>query len=326
VPYSAPFIAPAPVTTTIKLQGDLSVKFIFISHKRGRSYSVTLGLWAKALLALCGVGLPCGVAALLVLNFAQVSRLLNQHEATWSDSRNTSLEARNQQAKVNALAMRVAELQAKLMRLDALGERISSKSQLDLNEFDFSRTPGVGGPQSEQAPRIFELSELNALVDHLSARLEGRQHQLEYLDEWVSQQKFDNEALVAGAPVKDGFRSSEFGWRSDPFTGQSEMHEGVDFSAPEGSEIMAVASGLITWSADKTGYGNLVEINHGNGFKTRYGHCKKNLVHIGDMVQKGQVIALLGNTGRSSGPHVHFEVYKNNRVVDPASYIRTTVP
>jgi len=287
---------------------------------------VTFGLWAKALLALCGIGLPCGVAALLVLNMAQVSRFLDQPEATWTDPLSAALEARDQQAKVNALAMRVAELQAKLMRLDALGERISSNAQLDLKEFDFGQSPGLGGPVGDHTTRLYALSELNALVDQLSARLENRQHQLEYLDEWVSQQKFASDALVQGIPVKEGYRSSEFGWRTDPFTGQPELHEGVDFSAAEGSEIKAVASGLVTWSAEKTGYGNLVEINHGNGFKTRYGHCKKNLVHIGDMVQKGQVIALLGNTGRSSGPHVHFEVYKNNRVVDPASYIRTTVP
>lgn len=302
------------------------MKFILINHKRGRTYSVTCGFWAKALLALCGIGLPCGVAALLMLNLSQVSRFLAQPETAWTDPLSTALEARDQQAKVNALAMRVAELQAKLMRLDALGERISSNAQLDLKEFDFSQAPGLGGPVSEHPARVYALSELNNLVDELSARLENRQHQLEYLDEWVSQQKFASDALVQGAPVKGGYRSSEFGWRTDPFTGQSEMHEGVDFSAPEGSEIAAVASGLVTWSAEKTGYGNLVEINHGNGFKTRYGHCKKNLVQVGDMVQKGQVIALLGNTGRSSGPHVHFEVYKNNRVVDPASYIRTTVP
>lgn len=303
------------------------MKFILINQKRGRAYSVTFGLWAKALLALCGVGLPCGVAALLVVNISQVSKLFSQPEAAWTDSLNSGLEARDHQAKINALAMRVAELQAKLMRLDALGERISNKAQLDQKEFDFSQAPGVGGPEkTDRAAKVFALSDLAALVDQLSERLEGRQHQMEYLDEWVAQQKFDSEALVAGAPLKDGFRSSEFGWRTDPFTGQSEMHEGVDFSAPEGSEIAAVASGLVTWSAEKTGYGNLVEINHGNGFKTRYGHCKKNLVQIGDMVQKGQIIALLGNTGRSSGPHVHFEVYKNNRVIDPASYIRTTVP
>ncbi|HEY6530154.1 MAG TPA: M23 family metallopeptidase [Cellvibrionaceae bacterium] len=302
------------------------MKFIVINHKRGRTYSVTFGLWAKALLALCGIGLPCGVAALLMVNFSQVSRFLIQPETTWTDPLSAALEARDQQAKVNALAMRVAELQAKLLRLDALGERISNNAQLDVKEFDFGRSPGVGGPVSAHPQRVFELGELASLVEHLSSRLENRQHQLEYLDEWVSQQKFANDALVQGIPVKGGFRSSEFGWRTDPFTGQSEMHEGVDFSAPEGTQIAAVASGLVTWSADKTGYGNLVEINHGNGFKTRYGHCKKNLVHIGDMVQKGQVIALLGNTGRSSGPHVHFEVYKNNRVVDPASYIRNTVP
>ena len=213
------------------------MKFILINHKRGRTYSVTFGFWAKALLALCGIGLPCGVAALLVLNLSQVSRFLAQPEAAWTDPLSTALEARDQQAKVNALAMRVAELQAKLMRLDALGERISSNAQLDLKEFDFSQAPGLGGPVSGQPARVYALSELNSLVDQLSARLESRQHQLEYLDEWVSQQKFASDALVQGAPVKDGYRSSEFGWRTDPFTGQSEMHEGVDFSADRKSVV-----------------------------------------------------------------------------------------
>lgn len=302
------------------------MKFILINQKRGRSYSLTLGLWAKAMLALCGIGLPCGVVALLMLNLSQVSRLLDQPDTAWTDAINASMESRDQQAKVNALAMRVADLQAKLMRLDALGERISNKAQLDQKEFDFSQAPGVGGPVSLHEPKSYSVSDLETLVDELGSRLEGRQHQLEFIDEWIAQQKFDKEALVNGAPLKDGFLSSDFGWRADPFSGQSEMHEGVDFSAPEGSEIAAVASGIVTWSAEKAGYGNLVEINHGNGFKTRYGHCKKNLVQIGEMVQKGQIIALVGSTGRSSGPHVHFEVYKNNRVVDPASYIRNTVP
>ena len=110
--------------------------------------------------------------------------------------------------------------------------------------------------------------------------------------------------------------------RTDPFNGRREYHKGVDLAGKEGSDIIAVAAGIVTWSGDRYGYGNMVEINHGNGYITRYGHCKEVLVKAGDSVTKGQVIAHMGSTGRSTGPHVHFEVHKNGRVVNPLNYLR----
>jgi murein DD-endopeptidase MepM/ murein hydrolase activator NlpD len=127
--------------------------------------------------------------------------------------------------------------------------------------------------------------------------------------------------LPTGRPIPDGWISSYFGARTDPFTGLREYHKGLDFAGKDGEEIYAVASGLVTWSAARFGYGQMVEINHGNGYITRYAHNRTNLVKVGDVVTKGQRIALMGSTGRSTGPHVHFEVLKNGRVVDPAKYV-----
>lgn len=128
--------------------------------------------------------------------------------------------------------------------------------------------------------------------------------------------------LPAGRPLKNGWISSYYGMRTDPFTGRRAMHHGTDFAGKEGSEILSVAAGVVTYSGERYGYGHMVEISHGNGYITRYGHNRENLVKAGDVVEKGQAIALLGSTGRSTGPHVHFEVLKNGRGVDPSSYIR----
>ena len=119
--------------------------------------------------------------------------------------------------------------------------------------------------------------------------------------------------------------SSPYGKRIDPFTGELAWHHGVDFATGElGVEIKTVASGVVTYAGERQGYGLLVEVNHGNGYETLYAHDQEVLVKACDVVKKGQIIALSGSTGRSTGPHVHFEVHKNGRVVDPASYISRT--
>jgi len=141
------------------------------------------------------------------------------------------------------------------------------------------------------------------------------------LETLLANRKIQDDVFLAGRPIKKGWMSSRFGRRSDPFTGRVAMHNGVDFAGREGSDIIAVASGVVTWSSDRYGYGQMVEINHGSGYITRYAHNKENKVQVGDIVKKGQVIALMGSSGRSTGPHVHFEVYKHGRPVDPASYI-----
>lgn len=220
-----------------------------------------------------------------------------------------------------AMTLRLAELQARLVRLDALGERLTSMAKLEKGEFDFSQTPAMGGPEVDLHGDLFETPELAVAVDDLASQIENRQHQLETLEALMANRKLEQDVFIAGRPVNKGWMSSRYGRRTDPFSGRVAWHSGVDFAGKDGADIVAVAAGVVTWSDERYGYGNLVEINHGNGFVTRYAHCKENLVKVGDVVKKGQIVALMGSSGRSTGPHVHFEVYKHGRAVDPSTYI-----
>jgi murein DD-endopeptidase MepM/ murein hydrolase activator NlpD len=125
----------------------------------------------------------------------------------------------------------------------------------------------------------------------------------------------------SGRPVREGYISSYFGERMDPFNGEEAMHKGVDFATDAGADVLAVASGIVTWSGPREGYGNLVEINHGNGYTTRYAHNAQTLVSVGDTVERGQAVAVVGSTGRSTGPHVHFEVLRDGTQINPMAFV-----
>ncbi|MFT5209980.1 MAG: murein DD-endopeptidase MepM/ murein hydrolase activator NlpD [Flavobacterium sp.] len=221
---------------------------------------------------------------------------------------------------MEASALRLAKLQARIVRLDALGERLTSVAKLDEGEFDFSQPPALGGPALETGNEISPMSYLTQLR-RLSADIEDREQQLGVLETLLTDQKIQNDVFLAGRPVKKGWMSSRFGKRNDPITGRQAWHNGVDFAGKDGADVVTVAAGVVVYAAPRNGYGKMVEINHGRGFSTRYGHHKDLLVKVGDIVKKGQIVGLMGSSGRSTGPHVHFEVFKNGRVVDPASYI-----
>lgn len=221
--------------------------------------------------------------------------------------------------QINALRIRLAELQARLTRLDALGERLVDVASLDQGEFDFSVPPAVGGPESE--PLDYTPPDFIYVLDELAAQIDNREQQLRVLNSLLGDRKIQAETFVAGRPIDRGWMSSRYGYRNDPFSGKLAWHDGVDFAGRDGSNIVAVASGVVTWAGPRYGYGELVEINHGNGYVTRYAHCKQILVNVGDVVKKSDVVALMGSTGRSTGPHVHFEVHFNGKSVDPAKYI-----
>lgn len=223
--------------------------------------------------------------------------------------------------ELDALTIKLGEMQARLLRIDALGENLVKASSLNVDEFDFSVDPAIGGPDTGSLGRAYQAIEINDALDSLSQKIDSREQQLEVLDDLMSAKKFKSATFLAGRPIKRGWMSSRYGKRTDPFTGRIAWHAGVDFAGKMGSEIIAVASGVVTWSSNRYGYGLMVEINHGNGYKTRYAHCKEAKVNVGEIVRKGDVIALMGSSGRSTGPHVHFEVHKNNRTVDPSKYI-----
>ena len=221
---------------------------------------------------------------------------------------------------MDALMARIGRMQANVTRLNALGQRLIAVSDIDENEFDFNRVPALGGPQHDTDNLTVNFESVLGL---LNEQLSSREQQLSLLEDIIMAQQLESETRPQGRPTSKGWISSYFGKRPDPFTGKVEMHKGIDFASKDGSEILAVANGLVTWSGRRYGYGTLVEINHGNGYMTRYGHNSETLVKVGDSVERGQVISLMGSTGRSTGPHVHFEVLKNDRQIDPIRFVQS---
>lgn len=245
----------------------------------------------------------------------------------WSaelSSQKRDLEAARQllQPKLDALAMRVGQVNARVIRLDALGKRLTGMAHLNKGEFNFDRAPPVGG-MDESAPlgQTASTPLLSGMVDRLFEQIIDRERQFGALEDVIQTRVLGLEMVPQGRPVLSGFISSFFGRRVDPFTGYSAFHPGVDFAGPTGGEVVAVATGVVTWSGEHVGYGNLVEINHGNGLVTRYAHNSKVLVRVGETVQKGQLVSLIGSTGHSTGPHLHFEVLRGGSPVDPMAFI-----
>jgi murein DD-endopeptidase MepM/ murein hydrolase activator NlpD len=226
------------------------------------------------------------------------------------------------QQSLDALALRIGQMNAHVVRLDALGTRLTQMAGLKDGEFDFSSAPSLGGPEEPlAASEAMQLSGVVGALDVLDEQLADRNTQLTVLEDLLLNRKLRDEVRPEGRPVTAGYVSSQFGSRADPFTGRRAFHKGVDFAGREGAEVVAVATGVVTWSGDRYGYGQLVEINHGNGYVTRYAHNVDNLVAVGDTVRRGQVIARMGDTGRATGPNLHFEVLLNDKPVDPLAYV-----
>jgi murein DD-endopeptidase MepM/ murein hydrolase activator NlpD len=223
---------------------------------------------------------------------------------------------------LDAMAVRMGQLNAHIIRLDALGRRLVTMADLEEGEFDFSEAPPQGGPDTDLPGPSAESRELSAMLDELALKIDDRAAQLDVLERVLSRREISAEQNPEGRPIRSGWLSSYYGKRADPFTGKPKFHHGVDFAGTAGSEVLAVAAGVVTYSGDRYSYGNMVEVNHGNGLITRYGHAEETLVEIGQTVEKGQPIALMGSTGRSTGPHVHFEVLKNGRKVNPLKYVQ----
>lgn len=225
------------------------------------------------------------------------------------------------QADLDALTLRIGQLQAQMLRLNALGERLVSQGDLDQAEFDFDALPAMGGPQDVLPEKSVPFNDFLGMLDELDVEMADREQQLSVLESVLLNRSLSERVMPSGRPVNDGWLSSRFGKRNDPFTGKREFHKGLDFAGRKGDDVVAVGDGVVSWSGKRYGYGNLVEINHGNGYSTRYGHNQRNLVNVGDTVKKGEQIALMGSSGRSTGPHVHFEVLRDGKAVNPSRYL-----
>ena len=226
------------------------------------------------------------------------------------------------QANVDAMAVKLGQIQAQLTRLDALGDRIAGLTGVKVQDLNASKVPGRGGSDPEMS-RSLTLGELDSAIAVVTQRIDQRADQLSLVESDLVSKTVRASLLPSSQPLPDGFMGSPFGSRIDPFTGKVSRHEGIDFNAPLGSPIHSAAGGIVIAAEMHPTYGNMVDIDHGNGLVTRYAHAQKLLVKQGDIVKRGQVISEVGSTGRSTGAHLHFEVRVDGEAIDPRRYLET---
>jgi len=298
---------------------------IFFSRRRGRarhlnlSHPVTL-----TIISILGLGLLASALALgLQLGQRSMARmaLLNPGLALLAEQEQVAALRSQLQDRVDALAVRLGAINANVVRLNALGKQLTQMANINSREFDFDADPPEGGSDSDSVGRQAQIPDLTAMIDVLARQVEVRSAQFSSLEGVIAGRELSAEIKPTGRPVRDGYISSYFGERMDPFNGEEAFHKGVDFASDAGADVLAVASGIGTFAGPREGYGNLVEINHGNGYLTRYAHNEDVLVSVGEEVQRGQALAIVGSTGHSTGPHVHFEVLKEGRQIDPMAYV-----
>lgn len=304
------------------------MNIIILTDRQGaaRAISLSLPVLLAALVAI--VALPVSAVVLswsLLGSSAAVDDAVSiDTDAVWeqtlADLASSEAASEGSQAQLAHMTQQLARLQTRLSRLDALGERLTELAELSDGEFDFSSEPGLGGPELRNKSMSQE-TDVQEVIDRLADRIDNRTQQMKLLEQLIMNRSVDSNAMLDFVPVQEGYVSSSFGRRSDPITGRIAMHTGTDFSAPRGTPIFAVGAGVVTFSGRNGAYGNMVEISHGDGYKTRYAHAHELKVEKGDLVSKGQQIATVGSTGRSTGPHLHFEVYRNGMAVNPARYI-----
>jgi murein DD-endopeptidase MepM/ murein hydrolase activator NlpD len=311
------------------MQDALRMNLIWFSGRKARALQFNLAHPAAlAILGALVLGILGTAFALGVQLGERAGKTLKQtHAATafngaLDDEKREIQELRAKlQDRVDAMALRLGAINAHILRLNALGKRLTDMAKIDNREFNFDAEPATGGPEGEGEGVSAQIPDLTAMLDSTERRVELRDTQLGVLENIILARKLNEEIHPEGRPVHQGFISSYFGQRQDPFTGEEAIHKGVDFAGNLGDEVVAVAAGVVTWAGARAGYGKLIEISHGNGFTTRYAHNQRSLVSVGDTVTRGEPIALMGSSGRSTGPHVHFEVLRNGRQVDPLTFI-----
>jgi murein DD-endopeptidase MepM/ murein hydrolase activator NlpD len=304
------------------------MNLIFFSKREGRTrhlnlaHPATLGAVGALVLGILGTAFMIG----LELGKRSGPHFGGADAGRWAEivaaQKSEIAEMKNDlQERIDAIAMRMGAVNGHVIRLDALGKRLTEMANLDHREFNFDAAPAAGGPEDESAGVAAQIPDLTLMLTELEERVNLRDAQLAALESVLIARQLREQIYPDGRPVRAGFISSYFGERQDPFTGHEAFHKGIDFSSRAGSDVVAVAAGVVTWAGERSGFGYLVEINHGGGYVTRYGHNRRNLVSVGTTVQRGDTIAEMGSTGRSTGPHVHFEVLRNGRQVDPLTFI-----
>jgi murein DD-endopeptidase MepM/ murein hydrolase activator NlpD len=302
------------------------VQIILISDRLAKARSVTLsyrhlvGTAFVALLMLCAA-----TAGLywLTLRYAADIRLPVLQQLVLSANEAEAERGRTfVQQNLNAMAVKLGEMQAQLTRLDALGERLSSLAGFRPQEFRFSEAPGLGGAAPTlMPPQNLSLADFSDKLSSLSRNVESRNDMMGVLEAQLFEQAVKKKMIPTMMPVSAPYNASAFGRRVDPFTGQWAMHEGIDFLAEAGAAIAAAAGGVVVYAGFHPQYGYMVDIDHGNDLVTRYAHQSKLVVKEGDVVQRGRKIGEVGSTGRSTGPHLHFEVRYRGAAQNPTKFL-----
>ena len=276
----------------------------YLGTQATRRPALALGMFMAGGLALLGAGAAAGAA-------------LSDRDPA-ADGASTAEQA---QREINALAARVGELQAQANRLNALGDRLTRMGELGDGEFDFEQPVGVGGAEPVQAmPR----AGLDRSLDTLERRFRASGEQLTVLERLLTDRQLAASAVPSRDPIRNSYITSNFGYRVDPILGGSQFHKGIDFEADVGDPVLAVADGVVSFAGDRSGYGTTVEVDHGNGYTTRYAHNSRLSRRVGELVRAGDEIAKAGSSGRSTGAHVHFEVWQDGRVMNPKQFLQRT--
>lgn len=303
----------------------MSVTVFYRGRHRHFSFGSTPSqLTVTAVLLFCiASGAGAAFANLFQQGNAELKKVQLSRAAETEEIADIRRRAENQLA---ALTAKVATLQAQVNRLNMVGERLIDAANLSTEEFNLHETPAMGGPA--QTPTEISLAELNAVLlqlNELEQNLQSEQTRFAMLESLDLNHHIGKSVQLSGRPVLSGYLSSSFGVRSDPFSGEPAVHRGVDFAGKEGDSIFATAGGIVTWAGERFGYGKMVEIEHSDGYRTRYAHAQATTVQVGQMVTKGQEVAIMGNTGRSTGPHVHYEVLKNGQQIDPMMFVNRRI-
>jgi murein DD-endopeptidase MepM/ murein hydrolase activator NlpD len=303
------------------------VNIIVFSGRRGGGRSRYFDLAHPVTLAVCAFVVLGTLGTAFAIGMQLGAHAGTANPQTWSrvlaEQKSEIVELRARvQDRVDAIAGRLGQLDAHIIRIDALGKRLTTMANVDRREFNFDDEPTPASAAAGGGLAGNQIPDVTSQLLQLEQRVDLRDAQLSALENVIVGRKINDSVRPEGKPVATGAISSYFGERSDPFTGEEGFHKGLDFAGIVGEPVVAVAAGVVTWVGERTGYGTLVEINHGNGYVTRYAHNQSALVAVGQTVSRGEHIALMGSTGHSTGPHVHFEVLHNGSQIDPLIFVK----
>ncbi|HUX90935.1 MAG TPA: M23 family metallopeptidase [Gallionellaceae bacterium] len=302
------------------------MNIILVSGNLAKTRSVSLS--GIHLLFVSAIFLVLFIMAVLAAEYAivrlQPGRISNEMKSWLASAQNHEQQKKQAYLResLDTMAISLGQMQARLLRLDTLGTRLVKIAGMKKQEIDFSQLPGQGGVYVPAGQQDVTLSSMNKQLGNMSELMTDRADKLAALETLLQQDRLRKKMLNTAAPVTTGWYSSNFGWRTDPFTGRSAMHEGVDYVVPLGTPIHAAASGVVVYAGLHPDFGNLVEIDHGNDILTRYAHASKLIVKLGQVVKRGQLISLVGSTGRSTGNHLHFEVRFKGLAQNPVRFLQ----